>query len=402
MNSLKDVYKNKNIPKNKIVESIVEKQAAAFSNAIDDVFAVEWDTPDYVLREKLKQNVWNFSSAKNYNDLIRLNNLLLDGTGALRTWNDFKREAQAVVGTSVRHLKTEYNTIVASTQMARLWAEIQRDKHIFPFIQFVVVKDDHTSDICAPLHNVIVRVDDPMLLVFFPPNHFNCRTTVKKLRRGVPTQNFSVPDIPEAFRNNPAITGKIFTDTNSYIANTPNAVLITTKQLFYDNKFNKRYEGIIFTKVPIQGSGQLEVFTNGKQNKVEFAKNKSALTVLAEDGMKYRMLPIINDGLSNPDAFNILLNHFVDVKVVTTENGKSALQNGLKEASKQRASELILRLTKEPKSYRDMYRVLIESITKNRNKNVHFITTILPNNSIRQYDLQLIKKRLKDKGKTNI
>jgi hypothetical protein len=154
--------------------------------------------------------------------------------------------------------------------------------------------------------------------------------------------------------------------------------------------------------VPIQGSGQLEVFTNGKQNKVEFAKNKSALTVLAEDGMKYRMLPIINDGLSNPDAFNILLNHFVDVKVVTTENGKSALQNGLKEASKQRASELILRLTKEPKSYRDMYRVLIESITKNRNKNVHFITTILPNNSIRQYDLQLIKKRLKDKGKTNI
>nr|WP_253269485.1 minor capsid protein [Tenacibaculum mesophilum] len=203
---------------------------------MDEVFdAVDFDSPDYVLREKLKQNVWRFSAAKNYNDLTRLNNSLLHEDGSLRNWNEFKREAQKVVGDSTRYLKTEYNTIVASAQMARLWDEIQRDKHIFPYVQFIVVKDNHTSEICSPLHNVIVSVDDPMLLVYFPPNHFNCRTTIKKLRRGVPTKDWIRPDIPEAFKNNPAITGKVFSEDNSYIENTPNDVLLTAGTLYANN-----------------------------------------------------------------------------------------------------------------------------------------------------------------------
>lgn len=154
--------------------------------------------------------------------------------GSLRNWTEFKREAQKVVGTSVRYLKTEYNTIVASAQMARLWQEIQRDKHIFPYVQFIVVKDNHTSEICSPLHNVILSVDDPMLLLFFPPNHFNCRTTVKKLRRGVPTANWTRPEIPEAFKNNPAITGKVFTDKNAYIENTSEEVFEKASKLYVD------------------------------------------------------------------------------------------------------------------------------------------------------------------------
>ena len=49
--------------------------------------------------------------------------------------------------------------------MARLWKEVQRDKHIFPFVQFDVVMDDHTSDICSPLNKVIMSVDDMLLII---------------------------------------------------------------------------------------------------------------------------------------------------------------------------------------------------------------------------------------------
>jgi len=35
--------------------------------------------------------------------------------------------------------------------MSRIWAEIQRDKHIFPYVQILVTKDGRTSDICEPL-----------------------------------------------------------------------------------------------------------------------------------------------------------------------------------------------------------------------------------------------------------
>ncbi|WP_407483705.1 phage minor head protein [Elizabethkingia anophelis] len=173
----------------------------------------------------LKKNVWKFAVAKNYNDCVKLSNLLLRPDGSVRPWNEFKREAQLIVGTSNRYLRTEYDTIVASAQMSRLWQEIQRDKHIFPFVQFDVVMDDHTSEICSPLHNVIMSVDDKRLIFFFPPNHFNCRTTLRKLRNGIPTPDVELPEIPEAFKNNVALSGEIFTDKNAYIENTPKKVL---------------------------------------------------------------------------------------------------------------------------------------------------------------------------------
>lgn len=180
---------------------------------------INYDAPDNVLREVLKRNIWDFSVAKNHQDNIRINNLL-DDDGKLRSWSDFKYEARKVIGESNRSL-TEYNTVVAAAQMSRLWMEIQRDKALFPFAQFDVVEDDHTSDICKPLTGVIVSVDDPMLSYYFPPNHFNCCTTVRKLRKRTPTEKYSLPDIPEAFQNNVAETGKIFTDKNAYIKKTP-------------------------------------------------------------------------------------------------------------------------------------------------------------------------------------
>ena len=190
---------------------------------IDNTFGVgiDYDSPDYAMREALKRNVLQFSVAKNYSDNARLNNLLLRPDGSLRPWSEFKREALFVVGESNRYLKTEYDTIVAGAQMSRLWQEIQRDKHIFPYVQLDVVMDGRTSEICSPLHGLIFEVDDPVLAYYFPPNHFNCRTMVKKLRFGKPSDNFLLPDIPEAFQNNVGVTGEIFTEKNKYIENTP-------------------------------------------------------------------------------------------------------------------------------------------------------------------------------------
>lgn len=166
--------------------------------------------------------------------------------GSLRPWSEFKREALMVVGESNRYLKTEYNTVVSGAQMSRMWQEIQRDKHIFPFVQFDVVKDGRTSDICSPLDKLIFEVDSPVLAYYFPPNHFNCRTRVRKLRNGVPSKNYTLPDIPTEFKNNAGMCppaykkllsndsdkkpirkecGEIFTEENRYIKNTPTKLL---------------------------------------------------------------------------------------------------------------------------------------------------------------------------------
>lgn len=227
MEAITYAYKNKGF-KDNVHHPIIKATGIELVKGVDAGFGIikgiDYDSPDFAMREYLKRNVWKFSVAKNYNDCIRLSNLLVRKDGSLKPWNEFKKEALFVVGESNRYLKTEYDTIVAGAQMSRMWQEIQRDKHIFPYVQLDVVQDGRTSDICAPLHKLIFRVDDPVLAYYFPPNHFNCRTTARKLRSGVPSENYQLPDIPEAFKNNTGKSGLIFTDENRYIANTPKEV----------------------------------------------------------------------------------------------------------------------------------------------------------------------------------
>ena len=241
LDAIRKIYENGDIPSEGISPEVVKATGTELSNAVDVGFNqilkdVDYTAIDHTIREILKKNAWKFSVAKNYNDNIRINNLLTRGDGSVRPWNEFKREAMRVVGMSNRYLKTEYDTIVAGAMMSRQWQEIQRDKHIFPYAKFVVTLDNHTSDICAPLSGVVVQVDDPILQYYFPPNHFNCRTSVIKLRDATPTLQEQIPklDLPEEFLNNTGITGEVFTDKNKYIKNTPKKVL--DKSNFYHER----------------------------------------------------------------------------------------------------------------------------------------------------------------------
>ncbi|WP_312133409.1 minor capsid protein [Empedobacter sp.] len=264
MDTVKEVYKDKDLPKDKVSRPIVKTQAERFEQGVNSILGeVDFDSPEFYLREVLRKNMWQFSAAKNYNDCVRLNNLLLDENGKLRSWSDFLYEAKKVIGDSVRYLKTEYNTIVAGAQMSRLWYEIQRDKAIFPFVQFLVVQDDHTSEICSPLHGLIFSVDDPVLAYYFPPNHFNCRTTVKKLRYGVPSQNYSLPEIPEAFKNNVAQTGEVFTSENKYIANAPKE-LGSDLEYYEENGIHVSNLAEKFSKSKVERERQKQEFENRK------------------------------------------------------------------------------------------------------------------------------------------
>lgn len=168
--------------------------------------------------QRLKTNTWYFSAAKNHADLVAMNNILIDEQGKLRTWNQFKKEAEKVVGRSARYLKTEYVTAVASSRMAARWQKLQEQKHIYPNAKFYVVMDKNTTEICNPLHNVVVPLDHPLLKTHFPPNHFNCRTDVLGTsEKPTPNSKITIPDIPENFRNNIGITGKIFSENSSYL-----------------------------------------------------------------------------------------------------------------------------------------------------------------------------------------
>lgn len=169
--------------------------------------------------QQLKTNTWYFSAAKNRADLVGINNLLIDENGKFKPWRKFRADAEKILGRSARYLKTEYTTAVAGARMAAKWQRFMAQKDLYPYAKFFVVMDKHTSDICSPLHNVVMPWNHPLLQTHYPPNHFNCRTDVAATRYDKPTPEgkIKVPEIPSEFMTNIGATGQIFAKDSKYM-----------------------------------------------------------------------------------------------------------------------------------------------------------------------------------------
>lgn len=228
---LEQVWREKGMPagliNTEVTTAIAEKLwAGVISGYGKDFPGIDWDTPDYQMLQALEQNVWHFSSAKNYTQLRQLSGALLGPDGKLRTKSQFFQEAFKINKTHVKqHLSAEYELAVAGGQMAGKWVDIQADKETFPLLAFDVVMDGRTTEICSNLDGVVVPIDHPYVKTYYPPNHFGCRTTVRKLRRGKVTENLPYPEIPDMFRTNLGEQGLIYPTGHAYFDQLPGEVL---------------------------------------------------------------------------------------------------------------------------------------------------------------------------------
>lgn len=199
-----------------------------------DYVDVDYNTPDYRKLHSLEKNVWQFSSAKTYTQLKQMSDALRRPDGTLRTFEEFRIQTTLITGQQLRHLKTEYQTAVAGAQMASKWDDIQRMKETYPLLEFIAVEDEHTTALCRSLDGVIRPVDDAFWMQFYPPNHYNCRSTVKQLRKGniTPDNEISRPDIPEIFRVNLGQRGLAFPEDHAYFEGMPVEVMEASRQFY--------------------------------------------------------------------------------------------------------------------------------------------------------------------------
>lgn len=179
------------------------------------LFTVDYDSKDFATLAAIQKNVWQFSAAKDYTMLRQLTNALINEEGIL-DYADFKKVAEEIIGEHLRWLKAEYNLAVSGGQMAGKWVQIEANKETFPLLQFDAVIDNRTTEICRPLDGTILPVDHPFWRRFYPPNHYNCRSTVRQLRSGVVTTNIPSADIPELFQTNVGVSGLVFPPDHPY------------------------------------------------------------------------------------------------------------------------------------------------------------------------------------------
>jgi SPP1 gp7 family putative phage head morphogenesis protein len=199
-----------------------EMQAAIFKDLWEGVkvgLGADFDTLDESFIKSLRDNVSQFSDAKDYTMLRELNSALLKADGTLATFAEFQDAARKIADIYLKnYLKTEYNLAIASAQMASKWKQIIANKDALPYLEFDAVIDAQSSQVCPPLNGIVLRVDNPRWNTITPPNHFGCRSTLRQLPYGQVTPEDKVPsiEIPDIFKTNLGERGLIFPPKHPY------------------------------------------------------------------------------------------------------------------------------------------------------------------------------------------
>jgi len=181
---------------------------------------------DYELLTSLRENIYMFGAAKTYQQVKEMGGLVADA----ETFREFRDRALQVYDQyNVNWLKAEYNTSIGQAQQARQWVEIEKKKELFPYLRYVAVMDDNTSDICAPLDGTVLPVDDSLWNDYTPLNHFNCRCVLEQVSKyddveltsqsHVETLKENLNDtVQDAFKMNPGKDGYVFGPDHPYFS----------------------------------------------------------------------------------------------------------------------------------------------------------------------------------------
>jgi SPP1 gp7 family putative phage head morphogenesis protein len=195
---------------------------------------------DLELLTELRENIYMFSAAKTYTEVKDMSDLLT-GENGITSFPEFKAAAMEIYTQyNEDYLQTEYQTSIAQSQQAIKWNQIEAQKEILPYLQFSVVEDANTTDICQPLDGIVVKVGDPMLDIYYPPNHWNCRTILEQLDEATLSSKSEVEkatkeaddEMQDIFKMNSGKDKVVFKDDHPYFD------VAKKDQKFAENNFN--------------------------------------------------------------------------------------------------------------------------------------------------------------------
>jgi hypothetical protein len=181
-----------------------------------------FDGIDYQLLTELRENIYMFSAAKTYSEVAAMTDLLISDD-TIRTFSDFRNEAIKIYEQyNVDWLKSEYNTAIASGEMAAKWNTILSQSDLLPNLRYSTT--EVACPICAPLNDTVLPVNDAFWSTFYPPNHFNCVCVVLQEEADVKITQIP-PDTSEAmqdvFKMNTGQDGVVFNEQSPYFTTAP-------------------------------------------------------------------------------------------------------------------------------------------------------------------------------------
>lgn len=178
--------------------------------------SVEFGSPDWATLAELRYNAYVFSVFKNHSFMGDISQLLVDEKDNIRSFADFKAFTAGLEGDYFSNwLEAEYDTAVATGQMAARWQEIQKEKDLFPFLQYQTVGDARVRPEHEILDGVVYPVDHPFWDSFMPPNGWRCRCDVIQVSGPEQAAN-ELPKLPPGFNHNSGSSMRIATEDHPY------------------------------------------------------------------------------------------------------------------------------------------------------------------------------------------
>lgn len=249
---------------------ILKAVSSGYGSSLPDV---AFNSPDFNMLANLTQNVYQFSAAKNYQELKDMSLALRDGD-KVRSWSEYKTAVEAINKKyNGDFLRTEYNTAISSSQMASRWTQFESEKEDFPMLKYQTIGDANVRDFHAALNGVKKKVDDSFWNSYFPPNGWNCRceaTQVTGTAKETADDKITLPSVPKMFKTNLAKTGVVFPLGHPYYVGVPDDILTTQTKA----GLNKYYDGIVnsWIEEKIEAKEQILELKNFNSGKIAISR----------------------------------------------------------------------------------------------------------------------------------
>lgn len=189
---------------------------------------VKFDAKDLELLIELRENVYMFSAAKTFNEVLDFKGALVNDKGEIKPFKEFKQDMLSLDEQYNKNwLRTEYDTAYGQAQNAVAWNQFEKNKDVLPNLKYSAVIDANTSDICAPLDGICLPINDPFWNTFMPLNHFNCRCLVtQEDETATITSESDVKQLTKApneemqsaFKMNSGKKGVVFSEKHPYFS----------------------------------------------------------------------------------------------------------------------------------------------------------------------------------------
>ena len=198
-------------------------EAIPFEEAADALrsrVAVEADE-FYELADALRFRAFTVSAISSIDVLRTLQEELATHLEGGRTFPEFAARARSAPGMlnekglgplTPWRWETVWRTNATAAQTAGRWAQIRSFGDDVALVEFVAIEDTRTTDVCRSYAGIVRPPGDPVWSLITPPNHFNCRSTLRPIFAGteearqlvVTPDGELAPDPQEGFEASPA------------------------------------------------------------------------------------------------------------------------------------------------------------------------------------------------------